>query len=256
MGLVDNGKQGFYLKVFTSIESEGFLSLFNLYRRIFSEPDEAEDLAGIKEGLVLNNSDEWQQKYGPFKEYWIGCFLGDDCVGGVNFATFSLLDGKRSAHINYIFTDCKYRRMGVALQLLENVKDISEAQYIFCEQNDPTKMSSKQLLADKKMSGISTLQRLAWWSRRGFRKLDFNYVQPALAPRKRPCKHLSLFVLETVQVCDSKILFEHLLRFYNICVMKCRFTQNRAAVAVYLVNRAIKEYEKNLLVSENSCILR
>ena len=205
--------------VYTSADSPGFERLYALYRSVFPDPDEAEDLPGIKASLELVGDAALTERYGKFEEFWIAALDKGEVAGGVNFTAFK---GSRSAHINYLFTSTESRGRGIGSALLEKVREISQADWIFCEQNDPSLMTPEQLEADIAAAGISPEQRSAWWRRRGFGKLDFRYVQPPLSPEKEPAEGMSLNVCPSEGPVPGAIVAEHLRRFFYISVLKKR----------------------------------
>ena len=140
-------------EIFTDAGKPGFERLYALYRTMFPDPDEAEDLEGIKASLELVGDAELTERYGKFEEYWIAAVENRETVGGVNFTSFK---GSSSAHINYLFTSPAFRECGIGSALLGKVRKISQAGLLFCEQNDPSLMSPGQIDADFKSAGISS----------------------------------------------------------------------------------------------------
>ena len=205
--------------VYTDTEASGFEKLYALYRSVFPDPDEAEDLQGIKASLSLVGDAALTERYGKFEEYWIAALEKGEVKGGVNFTAF---EGSLSAHINYLFTSDGSRRHGIGSALLDKVREISKAEWIFCEQNDPSLMTPEQLEADYAAAGISPEERIGWWRRRGFGKLDFRYVQPPLSPEKEPAEGMSLNVCPSDSPVPGIVVSEHLRRFFYISVLKKR----------------------------------
>lgn len=205
--------------VYTDTEASGFEKLYALYRSVFPDPDEAEDLPGIRASLSLVGDAELTERYGRFEEYWIAALEKGEVAGGVNFTAF---EGSRSAHINYLFTSEGSRGRGIGSALLEKVREISGADLIFCEQNDPSLMTPEQMAADYAAAGISPEERMDWWRRRGFGKLDIRYVQPPLSPEKEPAEGMSLNVCPSDSPVPGIVVSEHLRRFFYISVLKKR----------------------------------
>ena len=210
-------------RIFTDAGEPGFEELYELYRTVFPDPDEAEDLPGIKASLALVGDAALVERYGRFDEFWIAVIEGGRPVAGVNFTVF---EGSRSAHINYLFSASEARGRGIGSALLEKVRQISGADYIFCEQNDPELMSPEELAADFAAAGISAEDRIAWWRRRGFGKLAMRYVQPPLSSEKEPAEGMSLNVCVSGEDAPASVpvavVAEHLRRFFYISVLKKR----------------------------------
>ena len=218
-------------RIFTSADSEEFAPVYELFRSIFTDPDEAEDLEGIKTSLSLVGDSALVARYGSFREYWIGAAEDGKPVGGVNFTAFEVGDrGITTAHINYLFVSAACRGRGTGSLLLEKVREISMADFIFCEQNDPELMSDEALAMDRQGSGIGARERIEWWRKRGFAKLDMRYVQPPLSEDKMAAENMSLNVCPAPPSLDARIVEAHLRRFYYISVLKSRTAESNPAV--------------------------
>ena len=218
-------------RIHTSADSAGFPELYALYRSIFTNEDEAEDLDGIRASLALVGDAGLVRTCAPFKEYWVAAVLDGEVVGGVNFTAFEVPAlGITTAHINYLFTAAAFRGRGVGSALLEEARSLSKADYLFCEQNDPSLMSAAELEEDFSSSGIDPLARIAWWNRRGFGRLEFSYVQPPLSPDKAPAEGMSLNVCPSEAPLSAVVLEAHLRRFFYISVLKSRTAEGNPAV--------------------------
>lgn len=208
-------------KIYTSTDSEGFVRLYELFRTVFADPDETEDLDGIQASLSLVGDPQLVRTYGDFREYWVAAIEDGRPVGGVNFTAFELPSlGITTAHINYLFVAPDSRGLGLGSSLLEQVRVISRPDFIFCEQNDPSLMNREELEEDMRSSGISPQERIGWWTRRGFGRLEFRYVQPPLSPDKAPAEGMSLNVCPSDSPLDAKVVEAHLRRFFYISVLK------------------------------------
>lgn len=165
-------------KIYTSTDSEEFVRLYELFRTVFTDPDEAEDLDGIRASLSLVGDPQLVRTYGDS------------------------------------------RGLGLGSSLLEQVRVISRPDFIFCEQNDPSLMNREEIEEDMRSSGISPQERIGWWTRRGFGRLEFRYVQPPLSPDKAPAQGMSLNVCPSDSPLDAKVVEAHLRRFFYISVLK------------------------------------
>ena len=208
-------------RIYTSADSPEFGELYALFRSIFTDDDEAEDLDGIRASLALVGDAGLVGRYGDFHEYWVEAREDGAVVGGVNFTAFAVPElGITTAHINYLFTSAAGRGRGLGSALLGKVREISKADYLFCEQNDPSLMSAAELEEDFRSSGIDPMARIAWWIRRGFGRLEFRYIQPPLSAGKAPAEGMSLNVCPSASPLDAKVLEAHLRRFFYISVLK------------------------------------
>ena len=106
--------------------------------------------------------------------------------------------------------------------MLSKVRELSGADYIFCEQDAPEKMDIAGLARDFAASGITAEDRIQWWRRRGFARLDMDYVQPPLSPGKEAAGGMSLNVCPGAADIPTEIIEEHLRRFFYISVLKKR----------------------------------
>ena len=216
------------IRIHTDADSCEFGRLYALYRSIFTDEDEAEDLEGIKASLALVGDPVLVGRYGEFHEYWVEAVEDGEVLGGVNFTSFEL-PSKVTAHINYLFASERSRHKGVGTMLLGSVREISQADYLFCEQNDPSLMSEAELEEDRLSTGISPDERIRWWQRRGFARLDMHYVQPPLSSDKTPAEGMSLNVCPALhESLDAAIVEAHLRRFYYISVLKNRVPSDPA----------------------------
>jgi hypothetical protein len=91
-------------------------------------------------------------------------------------------------------------------------------------QYDHRAMTTEQLTADIEASGMDPCDRLAWWTRRGYRKLGFAYRQPPLNPGQQPCNYLDYYVRFpdgiTPATLAAATLAEHLRRLFFVSVGK------------------------------------
>ena len=208
-------------KEFTSVYGARFLELYFLYRSIFTDKNEAENFDGINAGLELNSNKQLQKQYGKFKECWVAAIEDGKVIGGINYTVFKIpsLD-ITTAHINYLFTLKEYRGKGIGTSLVNHIKETSNPKYIFCEQNDPEKMSPEEIQEHLKSSGISAEARNEWWAMRGFVKLNFTYIQPPLTEDDDFAT--GMFLSSCPATTDVKVVKEHLRRFFYISVLKGR----------------------------------
>lgn len=231
-----NPAQVIGIKPVHDTESEEFRRIYDLYRQIFTLEEETESFEGLCESMALNGNPGLLRQYGPFQEIWLSARTsGKETVGGADFHVFAIpaLDCA-TVHVTYLFTDARYRKNGIGSALLQNIE--KEARYwiarqgfpsdyplhVFCEQNAPERMSREEYHRDAETSGIDPCQRLIWWHKKGFKRLDTEYVQPPLLPGGKACNTLSLNVKTPKRRFPSVIVAEHLRRFFPIAVFKAR----------------------------------
>lgn len=218
-------------------DDQHFSGLYDFYSTFFCLPDETETLDGFEKVLDLNTDKNLLEKYGKFEEAWfyLRTKENNEMVAGVNFATyFANTDLRRkqdfcgTVHVTYIFVKNEYRNLGLANYLLELVYEYSrkfmgEAGSIvyFCEQNAPEMMSATEYFEDNLCALVDQCDRLIWWDKRGYKRLDFNYVQPPLNPGQNPFNNLTLNVKSPFrsEIIGAIVAF-HLERFFAIAVLK------------------------------------
>lgn len=217
-------------------DTEEFRRIYDLYRRIFTLEEETESFDGLCASMALNGNPDLKRKYGPFQEIWLSARTPEGrLAGGADFNVFILPEKAcATVHITYIFTDACCRNAGIGSALLQHIE--SEARHwvasqgfpldyplhVFCEQNAPECMSPEEYRRDAEAAGLDPCQRLIWWHKKGFRRLDTEYVQPPLSPQGKACTNLSLNVKTSKRLFPSAIVSGHLRRFFYIAVFKAR----------------------------------
>ena len=229
----------------TAPKSKEFRLIYNLYKKIFTLPEERESYEGFEEVLGFNRDAKLRKKFGFFEEAWIYAKDPDTkkIIGAVNFSTYQMpnsikkkynLDGTN--HTIYLFVKPEYRKIGLGKRLLEIMTNYSKSRlegkktlngksdkrlYIMCEQNAPEMMTLNEYIADNLNARIDQCDRLMWWHKIGYRRLGFRYIQPALNKDLDPCTNLTLNICtESKANVPSIIVLEHLRRFFEISVLK------------------------------------
>ncbi|HEX7071418.1 MAG TPA: GNAT family N-acetyltransferase [Rhodothermales bacterium] len=141
--------------------------------------------------------DVWEAALdGQAKCYRLEFFValdGEQVAGGVAFEYYP---DSRCGLVTFVFVDPSRRREGLATELLSRVearlKETSGGalRYVFAEAEDPERAAALGVA-----TAIDPAVRLSILSRLGARAVDVTYVQPALAPGKRPAHHLRLLVI-------------------------------------------------------------
>ncbi len=224
-----------------------FTEVYDFYATFFPLPDERETLDGFRRAMSFNFSDEHQQRLSPFSEGWLVADTPEgELIAGVNFSVYAMPEAvarrhsiEGTANIIYIFVREEFRNLGVAGFLLAEM-DRHFARWIeanrtcaipgaripvMCEQNAPELMTPAQYFSDCLYAGIDQCDRLVWWHHKGYRRLAFNYIQPALSVDGEPCRELTfnLRAGDDPSGIPGEVLWEHLRRYYEISVFKGRW---------------------------------
>ncbi len=215
-----------------------FPKLYDFYASFFTLPDETETFEGFEATLALNTDPLFIERYGPHEETWL--YLREpeqgQIIAGVDFSTYLLSENLQKAygfsgtnHIIYIFVKPEYRSLGIATYLLGLTEDYARKfcgggeVLFFCEQNAPELMTAEEYFSDNLNALIDQCERLKWWDRLGYKRLNFNYVQPPLNPGMEPCINLTFNVRAgKLNPIPSALVKAHLERFFVIAVFKGR----------------------------------
>jgi len=223
---------------------------YELYGKVFTLPEEREPIEGFQTVLALTSEPAIAREFGPVSER-ITVAL-DPATGKVAGATNYIYYGygdawarhgaAASCQLNFICVDPDYRGRGLAPLLLGDMEEKlgtfaretvpASRGFLFatCEQNNPARMTKEQRAADVRDSGMDPHDRLAWWVRRGYRRLDFSYSQPPLNPGQDACAYLDYYVRFPDGVpratLPAAILAEHLRRFFFVSVGKLEIDMN------------------------------
>ncbi|NLM93311.1 MAG: GNAT family N-acetyltransferase [Bacteroidales bacterium] len=227
------------IKVINRPNDPNFPELYAFYSTVFTLPDETETFEGFEATLRLNSDRLLLERFGPHEETWI--YLREPVTGviiaGVDFSIYVLPECYRKVygftatnHIIYIFVKPEYRGLGVASYLLGLAEEYALAfsgnqgpVLFFCEQNAPELMTAEEYFLDNLNALIDQCERLKWWDRLGYKRLNFNYVQPPLNPGMEPCLNLTFNVRAgAMKEIPSELVREHLERFFSIAVFKGR----------------------------------
>ena len=238
-GSISNFLDSLHLDVINRPGDFLFPELYDLYSRVFTLPDETETYEGFEATLRLNTDPLLMERFGAHEETWL--YLRDPfsktIIAGVDFSTYFLPGLLRKAHgfaatnhIIYIFVRPEYRSFGLANHLLRLTEEYAlnfsgqrGPVLFFCEQNAPELMTAEEYFMDNLNALIDQCERLKWWDRLGYKRLNFNYIQPPLNPGMEPCLNLTLNVRAgDIKEVPSELVREHLERFFGIAVFKGR----------------------------------
>jgi GNAT superfamily N-acetyltransferase len=219
-------------------------AFYRLYAQVFTLADEREPLDGFTSVLAFNRDGAVQRDFGPFLEpVLLARDPGDgEIVAAVNFSLYAY-PGRAyafdaSCQMHFLMVREDMRGLGIGGRLIgEAEKAIAEftqihcgvenpRAFITCEQNNPARMTHDEILADARAALIHPYARMDWWRRRGFKKLDFPYMQPPLSPDHAACEYLDYYARpsnatpETLSSIPCDVLIEHLRRFFFVSVGK------------------------------------
>lgn len=229
---------GLLIEATVSPDSPILQTFFAGYDAVFVLPNEKEKHDGFAKCLSLNAGDSYlrlSQLYGAFREVVLVArdAAGGAVVGGANFIAFPLRPGAEvlSINLNYVFTTAEQRRRGHFKRLVAAIGEVATGFFepagaelprlMFIEQNDPMQMSPSDYVRDTQHSGIDQMTRIHLWTALGAKIVDFPYVQPPLSPGQAPDESLIYAVLGAEGTAlDACLLYEHLLRFFGISVLK------------------------------------
>lgn len=146
-------------------------------------------------------------------------YQDNQLVGGIVYDWFK---NSHCGLIEYIVVDARYRGMRIAQRLtakaLASMTHYSGKHGLnacFIEIEDPEKMEGLNAQA-----AIDNYRRLQLWSNTKFNRLDFNYIQPALAEGLNKLDNLMLAVntlKSNSEYIDGEILKSFLIDFNTIC---------------------------------------
>jgi ribosomal protein S18 acetylase RimI-like enzyme len=157
---------------------EGFYN--RTYLEEFTDPNEQESFGNMLDALKNEN---------PANTYKIIMMVNEKEIIGIIIANYIHLI--KVMFIEFLIVESSYRDNGYGRKLIQIAKShFSDLELIVAEVNDPRYTYD---------DSFCPLDRVRVWQKFGFRKLDFNYEQPALSDDKDPVKSLML-------MCDSPSL--------------------------------------------------
>lgn len=119
-------------------------------------------------------------------------------IGGVSFYFFTL-ENYSLGMGSYIGVKKEHRRGGIGLKLinlrdqtlLKNARDLGQyVKGLVIQVNDPSLMKIEEIRKDS----MDPWKREMFWRRRGYKKIAFNFIQPAIKPEYPPIEYLSLHI--------------------------------------------------------------
>lgn len=224
------------------------VTFYELYQRLFVLEEEREPLAAFHRLLELNHDPFVQAEFGPLHER-IAIALEPGAaaaVGLINYVLYAYPSTPSrawsfagSCQLNFIGVAEPQRGKGLATMLLDHLErqldtfvtsltqSAATHTFISIEQNNSSRMTPEQRLADWHAAKIEPERRLRWWEKKGYRRLDFPYQQPPLGADVTACNYLDYFArvrgdaTRSVDALPATVLAEHLRRFFFVSVGKC-----------------------------------
>ena len=158
-----------------------------LYVREFPDPDERE---------ALENMTYYLQHDGEHGNAYIVTLVYDDGAGGeaVAGAVCDYFERSQCGAIEFLAVAPRLRRRGIGRALASHVERrmaraaserAAQLTLVMAEINDP-------LVVPATSDNVDPFERLRFWDRLGYRRVDFRYVQPALSPAQAPVTTLLL----------------------------------------------------------------
>jgi ribosomal protein S18 acetylase RimI-like enzyme len=193
----------------------------NVFVHAFPNQDEINTFEEM-EDFIRNKSDNIT--YGKINLYE----HNNNIVAGVIYDYF---DDIRSIAIEFIAIDPNYRKSGIASQIFNKVIDEylenDLIDYVFIEIEDPLKRGDND-----------DMSYLHFWSKHNFKKIVFNYIQPAISNKR----HVESLILCVKQIKENKdIINKDIIKKFIYDYTKC---------AVGVVgpenNEDVKEMENDL----------
>ncbi|MDQ1316573.1 MAG: family N-acetyltransferase [Candidatus Poribacteria bacterium] len=150
-------------------------------------------------------------------------------VGGMSFYFFSF--GTHAIGMgSYIAVKKEHRRGGIGRKLID-IRDqilFKDAHELDCyvkglvvQVNDPSLMSIDEI----KQDSMDPWKREMFWRRRGYRKIAFNFIQPAIKVEYPPIEYLSLHIFPySSEWKEMKRISKNELNSIVYCFVKCTGT--------------------------------
>ena len=156
----------------------------NIYVAEFPDPNERESYANIVTYLRAAGSRE--------SGYHVVLAIAGGSPAGCTITDY--FASSNTGVIEFLVVAPEMRGRGIGSQLLRDAEERLSADaeqrghtlaFIAAEINDPFESACTP-------DNVDPFERARWWGRRGYEKLGFPYVQPALSPQQQPARNLML----------------------------------------------------------------
>lgn len=192
----------------------------------FPDPYDREDIPILRKNLEEGS---WTDGEEVCRYHLITAQRHNRVIGGTSFYFFS--DGRTALGMGaYLAVRREFRNKGIGTGLIEarNRVLLADAQEfnrhlkgLVIQISEPKLMSASERESDS----IDPLERERFWRRRGYRKIDFNFIQPPIRNSEPPVEYLSLYIFP---YCQQWREMDHIsrdeLRGVINCFIKCTGT--------------------------------
>lgn len=252
-GSTEHFRNRLVLETIDRAEDPNLSKFYELYASVFVLEEEREPIDGFATVLAFNTVDGIQREFGPFYEPILTLRdpATNDLLAAANMTLYAypelgpVYGFEASCQLHFLLVREDLRGLGLGGRLLTAVEALLAAfagrhlgasnprTFMTCEQNNPARMTSSQIEQDARVSLIDPLERMAWWRKRGFRRLDFSYVQPPLSVNHGPCTYLDYYAKRCnaasrdLASLPAPVLLEHVRRFFFVSVGKLSFDMSR-----------------------------
>lgn len=192
----------------------------------FPDPYSRENIDNLRYNLTKGS---WKNDHEICRYHIFAAKIGQQTVGGTSFYFFKNKNMALGMGA-YLAVKKEFWGKGIGTKLIsirdETIsRDASEfhcyPQALVIQAGDPELMSEE----DKKRDPMNPLERENFWKKRGYRKIDFNFIQPSIRLGEPPVKYLSLYMFPYSQQWKkmSVISIRDLWDVIN-CFIKCTGT--------------------------------
>ncbi len=221
----------------TSGADPAFDEVYALYASVFAAGEGPRPKSRFLQVLGQNNNLALRKQWGH--SIYAISYARDpqsgQIIGGSTYITFvphHLLDGKFNAtqNGNYLFVTPEARALGLGGRLVQE-REIHAQHFlasqghaqdarllVFNQQNNPYRLSMHEYLEDNLASGMDQFDRIQYWQNRGFRRLDFDYIELGASDGVPSCRDYTQNVKapDCISLSAEAVLF-HVIRLNAIC---------------------------------------
>ncbi|MBD3184413.1 GNAT family N-acetyltransferase [Candidatus Poribacteria bacterium] len=213
-------------------KSDKIKQFHNILKEAFPDPFEREDLDILRYNISKGS---WEDE-GEICRYHMVLAVENDCVvGGVSFYFFRFSHKFYNANTgigmgSYLATKREFQGNGIGSELIsirDNIlkndakKFNSNIKGLVIQVSDPGLMSPQQIKHDT----MNPWKREKLWKKLGYRKLDFNFIQPSIREGEPPVDYLSLHLLPyCMEWCNKRNLSVEEMRNIIYCFVRCTRT--------------------------------
>jgi GNAT superfamily N-acetyltransferase len=198
----------------------------------FPDPYVREDVEILQEKMQEGS---WKSENEVCRYHLIVALREDQVVGGTSFYFFNQIKGTDLKPTalgmgSYLAVKKHFRGNGIGTELIElrdqtlsrNARELDcHLRGLIIQVSDPGLMSAEEIDRDP----MNPRKREEFWKRRGYRKIDFNFIQPAIRVDEPPIEYLSLYMLPYCQQWkDMKSISRDDLWDVVYCFIRCTGT--------------------------------